>query len=132
MTRIEMVAVALRSGREFLRMVVDGRVDARHAWMAARGGEEFLVAVARGDIAPDAAVAQRAAFCRACPSRVTARPPGAGAEDLESDWCGQPLDPAGPTSSPPTCGCLLAGAIRVASKGCIQDRFGPVEPEATE
>lgn len=84
-----------------------------------RGGAKFLAALAKGDLADDAAVEARREVCRACPSRTRSALAGMTAE---SDWCGAPLVEA-LGASPPTCGCLVAGKTAVGSERCPQGKW---------
>lgn len=89
---------------------------------AASGGLTFARAIARGDIAPDAAIAHRRAVCRGCPSSRIDAPEGVA---KPSSWCGKPLTPDdGP---PKTCGCLLWGKTMVASEACPQGKWPAVD-----
>lgn len=81
---------------------------------AARGGRTFALAIARGDIAPRKIIAQRREICQACPSRV---------RQWGSDWCGEPYRDRTMAEQNPTCGCLLAGKLVVASEKCPQGRW---------
>jgi hypothetical protein len=74
-----------------------------------RGGATYAVALATGDMAPDAVVEARRAICRECPSRVRA---------LGNDWCGEPL-----TETATECGCNLYAKTAVGSERCPQGKW---------
>lgn len=84
------------------------------ALTAARGGRRFALALARGDVAPRDVVARRRDACRQCPSRT---------RRWGSDWCGPPFEDRTDAEQTPTCGCLLAGKLVVASETCPQNRW---------
>jgi hypothetical protein len=89
------------------------------ALTAVKGGAKFAAAILTGDVADDQLAGLRRESCLACPSRVRITVGGASAE---SDWCGDPF--AERLDEPqPTCGCLLAGKVRVASEKCPQGRW---------
>lgn len=90
------------------------------ASVGVKGAVRWATAVATGDMADDATVAERRAICRECPSRVRKVASGALAE---SDWCGEPLVDRTGEADAPTCGCLLQGATSVASKSCPQGKW---------
>ena len=86
---------------------------------AVKGGARFAAAIIAGDMAAADLVAFRREVCVSCPSRVRITVEGASAE---SDWCGDPLvERLG--EARPTCGCLLAGKVRVASERCPQGKW---------
>jgi len=84
-----------------------------------RGAEKFVTAIASGDVAPPELVAARIEVCRACPHKVERKLPLMVAE---SSWCGPPLEEH-MDELRPTCGCLLAGKVRVESERCPQDKW---------
>jgi len=88
------------------------------ALVGVNGGLGYVVALGSGDKADDATVDTRRAICRACPTRERAALPLCAV----SDWCGEPL-----VVTADSCGCLLAGKTAVASEGCPQGKWGPVE-----
>lgn len=93
------------------------------AWQAAKGAERFVSAMATGDIASAPVVAARLSECRKCATRVRITIDGANAE---SDWCGPPLEDHQNHTDPfrRSCGCLIAGKVRVGSELCPRGKWG--------
>lgn len=112
----EIARAALAGGNALVQLRVEGKLRPQHFWVAARGGAQYVAAIAAGDEAPRVEVARRMRICRACPSRVRTRKRG---ERL--GFCGQPLEEH--HGERPTCGCLLDGAARVGSKRCWQGKW---------
>ena len=84
-----------------------------------RGAEKFAAAIASGDVASMALVQARMDICRECPHKTNRRLP---LMQTESSWCGQPLEDH-MDELRPTCGCLIAGKVRVESERCPQDKW---------
>lgn len=118
-SRITLMRVAALGSVEIARRAAAGTLDAEARVLALRGAEEYLSAVAKGDIASEEQYSSRISACRVCPSRVDETAPGASSP---SSWCGRALKPS-LVGDRPTCGCCLPIACLVASKACPQSRW---------
>lgn len=110
----------VRGGLDLVRLAARGELSREQVWVAAEGARKYVEATARGDVAPAAAMAERRVECAGCDARVHA-------EGLALGYCGRPfvvVTVAGRES----CGCLLDGAIRVASHACPRRRYEACEP----
>lgn len=90
------------------RMAAAGELDAAHLFVAADGGQQYLEAMAKGDIAT-AEVAQLRAgmFCGHCQDHtITDTGMEVRGERVRKGWCGQPQTEA-MGGRRPTCGCLV-------------------------
>ena len=124
MNRVDLAKIMQMAEAEYLRLVREGRVGLRDAWMAALGAGKYVAAIALGDVASDFVIDHRRAICRVCDSR---RHEQAAEDDAVSDWCGDPLK-SQLTAVLPTCGCLIAGKTAVASEECPQEKWRKVRP----
>jgi hypothetical protein len=94
------------------------------AWLklltGVKGCKVFIAAILTGDVATEAELEVKRAVCLVCPHRV---------ERWGSSWCGEPfVDKTSPLTPKwmRTCGCNLAGMLRVGSKRCVQGKHDGV------
>lgn len=120
------------------------------AWVALQGAAEYAAAIARGDVADDAAAWARGGTCAACLSKTCNQDKRLLGYTIKPRmvFCGPALSPQ-PESVLPTCGCLVlveagpedkppegatpitiagreyapAGKARVGSQRCPQGRW---------
>jgi len=86
-----------------VRMAIRGELSREHVWTAMRGAETYREAIARGDVASDTLLADRAAKCAACELAVRVPSP---LSSIEKVYCGQPF-----TETARTCGCLVGVTV---------------------
>lgn len=88
----------------------------KHPWVrlltGVKGCSSFAKAVASGDVASPEEFQAKRLVCMDCEDRV---------ERWGSSWCGDPF-----VETDRTCGCNLAGMLRVRSKRCIQGKHDSV------
>lgn len=90
-----------------------------------KGCRAFIAAILSGDVATEQELEVKRAVCLVCPHRV---------ERWGSSWCGEPFKDRTSPSIPKclrTCGCNLAGVLRVGSKWCVQGRHDSVRASLT-
>lgn len=107
----------LSGGLDIMAMARAGELTPRKAWVAMKGAEKYVRAVASGDVADSETITLRLAQCRVCPA---ASVPGR----VYLSYCGTPLDEKldGPVQER-TCGCVCAGKASVQSEKCPRGRW---------
>ena len=122
---------ALAGVHTLARLVLEGRIERRHWWVALRGAERWVRAIAAGDVADDAAARSRVAVCDRCEA-CTREGLDALAVPVTKMYCGPALeDRTG--KAEPTCGCLVgltvegvadpAGKTMVRSERCPRGKW---------
>lgn len=103
-------------------------MNTEHPWAklltGVRGANEFVKAIVSGDVSsPELFEAERE-VCIDCDMRQV---------HGGSSWCGTPFvdNSNHPDPLKRTCGCNLAGMLRVASKKCVQGKHDEVRARLT-
>jgi hypothetical protein len=118
---VQIARSLVAGGATLGQLVAQRRVRREHWWLAARGAGRYVLALSRGDVAPDEIVAIRRGECAVCPFRTSC----AGAE-----YCGPALEESPPEAAGDvrTCGCLIPAKTAVASEECPQGRWRACQP----
>lgn len=121
---IRALCAAMVSGAvDLWGMARRGELGRAQLWVAAKGARRYVEAIARGDVAPAAEAAARRRECAGCEARVAGK-------GLVLGYCGEPFVVV-TTPGRETCGCVLDGAVLVASHACPRKRFAACRPRPT-